>query len=557
MGQTPQKKVIMKELKVCDTDTRPINIGEAVVGISLTPQGGSWAEVDPSDSSYTTVIRDKVSNIFVAIDRQPGVYVFVYTAKNNACMTNGDKAVAVIEILETPKPVHINVTLCPGDSKNINLNDYISSTLKAKYPTSITYKDNSNKLITNGLLAIPSTFTGTTTASYKINGIISTCNSIAPISLNVTRSIEDINTSDLVGEKTFCISALPPSINLNNELGLAGNGTWIAEGTTLPIENGVIDLKKATEGTHKYRFTFDSSSSCFSSGTVANYTLNILKDMTTVIKEQGELNICKIRNPERRIEMQSILNISIPINAGEWTPNVGNPPNAVDISDGYFEVANATEGTYSYTYKVSNAIDLCGLMNKTATVKITIENGGHLFDGEVQICSANIPSNLVLSNYVSGVAKTQTTWYEFDGTTEISTGTIDPSILNVGTHRYVYRTGSTQCKSEGTLYVTIQDQITNFTNKEIAYCLTDIGADQINLNEILGVAGVPGSWTTSVTGANYNETTLLFNGKAEAEKIGTYPQTFTFTFTADNTAGCGLAGETATITVKITDTLIP
>lgn len=555
VAQSP--KTIKKELKVCDTNTRPFSLGERVVGIKLTPRGGSWAEVDPTDTSYNTVIKEGVSNVFVAIDRQPGVYAFVYTAKNNYCMENGDRAVAIVEIVETPKPVHINIVLCPGDTKNINLNDYISSTLKAKYPNGIVYEDSNGIALANGVLPISSTFEGTTTASYKINELRSNCNAEATISLNVVRSKEDISSKDLVGEKMFCISALPSSINLNNELGLAGNGTWTAEGTALAVNNGVVDLSGATEGTHKYKFTFDSSNSCIATGTEANYTLTILKDMTTVIKSEGKLDICKIRNPERKIALQSILNISIPIKAGEWSPNAGNPPNAVDVSDGYFEVANAPEGTYTYTYRISNALDLCGLVNKEATVKIIIENGGRLFDGEVQICSTNVPTSLDLSTYVAGVEKAKTTWYEFDGTTEISTGSIDPSKLKVGTHKYVYKTGSTECKSEGTLYVTIQDRLTNFTNKEVAYCLTDFGADAINLKEILGVAGVPGTWTSSVTGVNYDTTTQIFNGKAEAEKTGVYPQSFTFTFTADSTAGCGLAGETATITVKITDTLIP
>lgn len=546
------QQTITKEIKVCDTDVRPINLGEDVIGISLTPRGGTWAEVKPT-SPYTTVIKNNVSNIFVAIDRQPGKYAFVYTAKNNVCMTNGDKAIAVIEILETPKPIHINVALCEGETKDIILNDYISTTLKTKYPTGIVFKDNANTVLAGSTLPISATFEGTDTATYEVAALTAdACNTKAVITLNVTRTKENITANDLIGTKTFCVSALPPSINLNNELGLAGNGDWQIDVATIPITaNGVINLTGATAGTHKYKFTANGASSCIAAGTLATYTIEIVEDMTTLITTEGNLNVCKIRNPKRKIELQSILNISIPINAGEWTPDATNPPNSVDVTDGYFEVEDAIPGTYTYNFKVSNAINLCGLENKEGTVKIILENGGNFFDGEVQICSANVPTELDLSTHVSGLLGNTVEWYQFDGTTAIPTGKINPSQLAVGTHKYVYKTGATDCKSEGTLYVTIEDTITNFTNKQVSYCLTDDGADAINLKEILGVAGVPGSWTTTVTGTNYNTTTQVFNGKAQG--IGTY----TFTFTADATAGCGLAGKTATITVKITDTLIP
>lgn len=545
------QQTITKEIKVCDTDVRPINLGEDVIGISLTPRGGTWAEVKP-ESPYTTVIKNNVSNIFVAIDRQPGKYAFVYTAKNNVCMTNGDKAIAIIEILETPKPIHINVALCEGETKDLNLNNYVSNTLKTKYPTGITFKNSNGNTLVGGILPISATFQGTDTATYTIAALTANaCNTKATITLDVTRTKETINTKDLTGEKTFCISALPPNLNLNNELGIAGNGTWSATSTTIPINNGIIDFTGATIGTHNYIFTFDGTSPCIPAGTEANFVVNIMEDMTTLIATEGSLNICKTRNPQRKIELQSILNISIPINAGEWTPDAGNPSNSVDVTNGYFEIEDAPIGTYIYKFRISNAIDLCGLENREGTVKIILEDGGNFFDGEVQICSANVPTELDLSTYVSGLSGYTVEWYQFDGTTVIPTGKINPSQLAVGTHKYVYKTGAADCKSEGVLYVTIEDVITNFTNKEVSYCLTDDGADAINLKEVLGVAGVPGNWTTTVTGPNYNATTQVFNGKTQGK--GTY----TFTFTADTTAGCGLAGRTATVTVKITDTLIP
>lgn len=550
---TVAQKTITKKIEVCDTNVRPISLGEDVMGISLTSTGGTWAEVKP-EVPYTTVVKNNVSNIFVAIDRQPGKYAFVYTAKNNVCMTNGDKAIAIIEILETPKPIHINVALCEGETKDIILNDYISTTLKTKYPTGIVFKNNTGTVLNGGVLPISATFEGIDTATYEVAALATdACSTNAIITLNVTRTKEAVNAQDLIAEKTFCISALPPNINLNNELGIAGNGDWQVDGTpTLSVTSkGVVNLSGTiAEGTYKYKFTANGNSSCIATGTLATYTLNIVKDMTNLITATGNLNICKIRNPKRVVDLQSALNISIPIKAGEWTPDASNPPNSVDVKDGYFEVEDATPGTYTYKFNVSNAISMCGLENKEATVKIILENGGNLLDGEVQICSSNIPAELDLSTHVTGLTG-NVEWYQFDGTTPIPTGKINPSQLAVGTYKYVYKTGATDCKSEGTLYVTIEDELTNFIDKTVAYCLTDDGADAINLKEILAVAGVPGTWTTTVTGANYNASTNVFNGRAQG--IGIY----TFTFTADADAGCGLAGKKATMTVKITDTLIP
>lgn len=549
------QNMVIKEIKICDTSVRPISLGEDVIGTSLIPTGGTWAEVK-AIPPYNTVIKNNISNVFVAIDRQPGKYAFVYTAKNNVCMPNGDKAIAIIEILETPKPLHVNVALCEGDTKDINLTHYISSTLNAKYPTSIIFKDTNGSELINGIFPISDTFEGVNTTTYEVELLTANaCNTKALITINVTRTKENINNKDLTGEKAFCISALPPSINLNNELGLAGNGTWEVDGvnslTVTP--NGVVNLSNETlnSGTYKYKFTANGESGCIPAGTLASYTIEIVDDMTTLIAAEGSLNICKIRNPERKIELQSLLNISIPIKAGEWTPDAGNPSNSVDITDGYFEVADAPIGTYIYKFKLSNAINMCGLQNKEATVKLIIENGGNFLDGEVQICSSNVPTVLSLCKYVAGLESGTATWYEFDGKTKIPTGIIDPSQLAVGTHKYTYKAGNADCKSEGSLYITIEDELSNFTDKTISYCLTDLGANAISLEEILGVAGIMGTWNTDVTGANYDSVNYVFNGKAQG--IGTY----TFTFTADDTTGCGLANKNATITIKITDTLIP
>lgn len=545
---------------VCDTDVRPMKLGEDVVGISLTPTGGTWAEVQPV-APYNAVIENNVSNVFVGIDRQPGKYAFVYTANNNVCMANGDKAIAIIEVLETPKPVNIRVVLCPNETKNVDLNNYISSTLKAKYPSGIVFKNSSGTEIANGIFNITSSFAGVADASYEVSGLTASgCTSSSTINIAVIRDGGSV-AGNLSGEKNFCLTAMPSSINLSSELGLAANGQWATDGTSLAITtNGIVDLSNVTTaGVHKYKFTADGTSSCIAAGTLATYTISILEDMSTLITSEGSTTLCKTENPTMRVNLQSLLNISIPANAGEWTADASNPANTVDVTDGYFEVANAPlAGTYTYKIKVSNAISLCGLENKEGTVKIILEEGGRLVDEEVQICSDNIPTSLDLSAQISGIQTNTTTWYQADGTTEIPTGKIDPSQLGgVGTYKYIYKTGSSSgCKSEGSLHITIEDQITNLKDKTISYCLTDEGSDAIDLDVVLGVVGVPGTWTTAVTGANYNATTHVFNGRAEAGS-GPYPKTYTFTFTADSSAGCGLAGKKATVTVKITDQLIP
>lgn len=550
MSVAVAQKHIEKTKIVCDTDVLPIKLGENVMGINLDPSGGTWQEVDALDN--TKIIDKDASEVFVALDRQPGKYVFIYTAHNNVCMAKGDTAKAIVIVRETPKPIHINVALCPGESTTIKLKDYISPKF-----TTVAFTDDKGGAITNGDLVIPANFEGEGTASYKVTMTpTSTCNSEALITYNVTRD-GTVSTKDLTGSKLLCITALPDKMNLNNELGLAGNGSWTAEGVAPNITNGVITFPQSvTTGTYTYKYTF-SGGTCGLAGTVATYTLTIADDLSTQFKD-GDINVCKIRNPKRKVDMMSALNINVPVASGKWKAEAGNPQE-VSITDGFFEVENAIPGTYKYRFKISDASDLCGLGGKEAVLSLILDKGGRLKDGEVQVCSTGASNSFDLSKHISGIKGKTVTWYDAKGTTEITGGKIDASKLDVGTYKYVYKTSVNDCPYEGSLYVAIikDKEITNFVDKEIAYCYDDEGADAIDLDEVLSVAGITGTWTTTVTGPNYDANTHVFNGKAEAQKTGVYPQTYSFTFTADSKAGCGLAGKSVTIKVKITDTLIP
>lgn len=540
-----------KTISLCDTEALPINLGTQVLGIDASATGGQWQQVNATDNSQ--IINPKAKNVLKAIDLTPGTYVFVYTANDsNPCAEEGDKFRATVNILETPKPVNINVPLCEGDTRDVDLKTLISATFKDKY-SNIAYKKADGTDIVNGVLAISANDEGTIEATYEIIGVTNSeypCTLSSTISVNITRDA-DFTNKDFSGKKALCVTKMPEKINLNAELGIGATVNWTTAAGAPAVTSGVVDLSgSVATGTYVYNFTISApGTSCGLDGKTGAYTLTITDDLTDELNATKQKAICKLNTPNANIDMFQTLGINIPVQSGVWEPADQATPDTY-IKNGFFDASKAPAGTYKYQLRVSNAADLCGIAGKTSGIlTFIIENGGNLLDGTVQLCSVNLPSDLNLSKYIAGISASTTTWKDAAGAV-VSSGVLDASRLKKGTYEYIYETGSSECKSTGSLYISVVDKLSNFTDRSVKYCLTDTGSDAISLDGLLAVAGITGSWSGAGTGnTNYNTTTHMFNGRAAG--TGTY----TFTFTADNASGCGLANQTATITVIITDNL--
>ena len=115
-------------------------------------------------------------------------------------------------------------------------------------------------------------------------------------------------------------------------------------------------------------------------------------------------------------------------------------------------------------------------------------------------------------------------------------------------YQYVFNSGPCG-NGSAKLLVVVTDVLTNFKDKTKAFCLTDHGADQINLVRELGVGNISGTWENTDGATNFNATNRVFDGRTEG--VGTYR----FTFTAGEDA-CGIsAGDQVVITIEITEDL--
>lgn len=544
---------------ICDNRVLPINLN-SVVGLELAAGGGQWYEVSSATAFSADLLdENKVRNMIPAIDRLPGAYYFVFVPKNNPCMDDADRAIVTINILETPLPLSHTIALCPGETFTFDLSSLVSSTLKAMY-TNMLYKDHAGNTLSTSTISIGADESGEMFYTYHLNEAGVACTDQADIVLNVVRD-GDIAGIDKGSEMAFCLNALPESLNLNEVFKLTvTGGSWSAEGgAPAPNAAGVVDLSGLSAAAdYQYKYEY-SAGDCFPAGD-ATFTIQITGDLDPHFNDV-EKNICKATSPNGFINLLELIGVGVPNTSGVWTEVEATSP--VDIEDGIFELADSRTGKYVYRYTVSNAVsELCGLPGQSATVTINMFDAGEVLDGEVQLCSSALSGEMTLGKYIANLPAGGS----WDGGAIIvsATGTISASDLSLGVNMFSYEFDGGPCGSgSANLYVTVTDDITNFTDKQIAYCLTDEGADAIDLDQVLAVHGISGSWAHDAaastsdqnTSGNWNTTSNVFDGRAAANAETTGEGTYVFTFTASED-GCNInSGDTVTITIKITKDL--
>ncbi|MHA7109006.1 hypothetical protein ACRTDU_02695 [Sunxiuqinia elliptica] len=525
--------------EMCEGEVLPVKLDD-IVNLGLSAGGGSWHEVNPADNS---IIEEDVSNVFLGINRLPGTYKFIFVPKNNPCMEDEDRAEATIEILETPKPLSHYITLCSGETINFDLATLISQSLKDKY--TISYKDADGNALASSSISIDTE--GELFFTYELGGASDLCNNNASIVLSV---ISDDMAAGLTFDEglAFCVTAVPESLNLNDELGLTGkNGTWEATGGAPAITDGVIDLTNVVVGDYVYAYKWTD---CSGVEQTNPFTVSITDDLSNDFVDV-ERESCKTINSNGFIELLDVIGVGLPANSGVWTVEVAVDGTAIDVADGIFEIADSRVGQYVYRYTVSNAVDLCGIQGMSATVTLNVYDSGEVLDGEVQLCKANLTAgtSLDLAGFMQNLP-VGGTWYDLDGTTALTGSSIDAGSLDIGVYSYKYEFASGPCgNGDAELLVVVTDVLTNFKDKTKSYCLTDAGADQIDLDAILSVGNIEGTWTNTDNATNFDSTTNVFDGAAEG--VGEY--SFTFKATAE---GCGVnVGDEVVIKIIITDDL--
>ncbi len=537
-GYAQTGSTVTGSYEMCEGEVLPVKLDD-IVNLGLSAGGGSWNEVDPTNDA---MIEEDVSNVFLGINRLPGTYKFVFVPSNNPCMEDEDRAEATIEILEIPKPLNHYVTLCSGETVNFDLATLIPESLKNNY--TISYKDADGNALASSSISIDAE--GELTYLYKLGGASGLCTDSAYIAISV---ISDDMAAGLTFDDglAFCVTAVPESLNLNDELGLTGkSGTWEATGGAPAITAGVIDLSNAVIGDYVYNYKWTD---CSGAEQTNPFTVSITDDLSTDFVD-AQRDICKTINSNGFIDLMDVIGVGLPVNLGDWTVEAAVDGTAIDVADGIFEIADSRVGQYIYRYTVNNAVELCGIENTSATVTLNVFDSGEVLDGEVQLCRANLTAgtSLDLAGFMQDLPAGGT-WYDLDGTA-LAGSSIDEGDLKSKVNKYNYEFASGPCgNGNAKLLVVVTDVLTNFKDKTKKYCLTDAGADAIDLDAILGVGNIDGTWANDDSATNFNSTTNVFDGAAEGE--GEY----NFTFTAAD-EGCGVnAGDKVTIKIIITEDL--
>lgn len=537
---TSAQEIKTGEMTFCEGQVLPIKLQD-VVGLGLSSGGGYWNEVSATDNNI--IIAERVSNIFLGADRLPGTYVFMFIPQGNPCMSDDDRAIATIEIKAVPRSISHYVELCPSETINFNLGTLLDKELTDKY--TVSYADATGTAVSGGLVTLNAE--GEYRYTYQLEGEQGgPCVSSATIALSVVSS-EVAAAIEFNKGLAFCQSAIPTYLNLNEKLGFTGkNGVWSSVTAGAPVAtNGIITLAGVANGAYEYTYTYTD---CAGSTKTKPFTVTLTDDLSSYFKDATR-SVCKSISKGGFIDMQGVIGVSLPRSAGVWNEVLSKT--SVDVADGIFELEDARRGQYVYSYTVSGAVDLCGLRGASVNVTLNVFDNDDVLSGEVQLCKSNLTSTTTidLAKFMPNL-QAGGTWYDVNNSA-LAGSTANVGGLPLGIHRYVYEFNGGPCGMGQTeLLVVVTDMLTNFKDKETVYCLSDDGSNQINLDQILAVGNIAGTWANTSNASNYNATTHVFDGKAEG--VGTY----VFTFTASET-GCGVtAGDPVVITIKVTDSLV-
>lgn len=537
---------------VCTQSANSLDLGEGVLGMSLSAGGGVWDEVDPNN--LDSIIDGDRSNMFLPISRFPGEYTFLFTAKNNPCMPDDSTALARVIILDQILNSTEFLPLCENEAATINLPDYLSPYL-ADVDVDY-YEYGFTTPIAGGQFDIPGDFEGELRFSFQINDTSYICDSVAYFTLTVQR-VSDASDLPTAGATELCVNTMTNVVvDLNRVLGVSPLGTWapVATGTEQgPANVGeLVSLDDYVPSTLPavLNYEFTPSSTCLT-GYKPVVSITITDDLTTNLQQNVEIDLCKTFSPTGYVSLLELLDLTIPGDVGVWSMDLEASP--VDVHDGVFDLYDARVGKYTYTYKVSNAVELCGLTDMSAQVTLNIFDISEVKDGQAQTC-VGATGSTDLSAFIDGLPTTGVTWY--DGmdtarTAALPSSTITLTDLAVGTHAYTYAYPAGPCGlATGHMYLTVTDVLTNFRDVEEKFCLTDLGADKINLERMLGVVGIPGTWEApaNVNAADWNDP--IFNGKEAGTGV------YEFKFVVDPSYdGCIEGGSEAVVRIIMTDDL--
>ncbi|MFV0483203.1 MAG: hypothetical protein ACK5MG_03795 [Bacteroidales bacterium] len=610
--------VVDKTVYACEDQHEPINLVKST-GMQLTPNAGYWVRIVPGshlDNSIpmnATIIAERISPIFGIEGRAYGTYEFIYVATAvQMCGINRDDFIRVVLEIE-PSAKTLTRFACGGEvvdlsailqSQNFDqtsIDNAEWAVLNSNNEPLVPADDNldlSNKTYnTAGREGQSITF------SYVLDRTEVGCNSGFMVLEVGDKYIHQL-LADTV-QKLTCIGdvATPSNINLNAMLGISQDiygGAWsVVSSSSASLSAGNISIDASGSisvdassgesfpqvGEFVFKYSYKAEF-CSGSGidTFSILKLTVKDDLstdfvgtdTTYCENYGTVDLFSLLN-----------NISLPSSSGTWDVlyNGNLIPNSLkpfDVENGVFSTLMADVGVYTFKYYVSqSAQDLCGLTGLNAEFTINISEAVEIVDAARQMCAGST-ERINLYNVFNEHINPQN-WDVFYNGSQISKAdalAYSPSANSLQANQshlfnYKYSGSENVCGVDSAnFYLTLRSEGLELNNQKRYFC-SYIGADEINISDILGVVGIDGSWEVQsevlsnvftvdnqgniISHSNttiVENTGLFFKGKEQYEddlvSSGVAgDRTYEFTFTPSNNNACIDSDKLQPVTVTI------
>ena len=281
------------------------------------------------------------------------------------------------------------------------------------------------------------------------------------------------------------------------------------------------------------------------------------------------------------LDLGLFFGFSVPTTGGIWLDMQKTETKEHEILSGSIDLTNLKVGSlYHYQYSVHQAsFDLCGTGYDPASGQ---SYAGILADyylkvrdievlsGSAQMCRSlyNTPPGAVVNlyDYVPGLADTnfidpnEVEWIGPDGHVITPSGAQNYPIWGTAkdttlTFSFIY---SNECgKAPGNLYISVVDSLqTNKLHKKLQLCHTDDQASYVDLRQVLGIAGLKGTFTEESVPSGktivwIDRSKGVFNAFATFDNA-TAKETYTFKYTPDPSERHGCLQNDIEVSITVT-----
>ncbi|MDR0558564.1 MAG: hypothetical protein LBG92_00150 [Prevotellaceae bacterium] len=568
---------------------------------------------------------DKVphaSAILNVIGKPAGIYEYIFVCKsNNFCgMNYNEQSVVRVYIVPQLSGYSALTNVCPGTTTNVDLNMYV--------PTEIQYfiesvgwklqffssKGRAPMPLTNvGIMNVGNTefkYTVDDTQGNYSGKFRAMQNDVYACPRDTATVTHTVRISDNFfipdREVSYCMETLLGAMetkiyfypNIFASIGSSvDGGEWILPSSLLLPENYFKDIKdQPLDGiTNRFKIPVEVLDYMYSNGqfqypldivlnykypncsgdTITKLTIRLTNDLAAVIPDKQEKDVCRNQVPGV-VDLAGIFGFSIPATSGAWFEYNGTDWD--ELLYGTVDISGFTTGSlYSFKYDISGALDkgdLCGVGGSTKLFDLRIRDialSG--WNAATKICKDKFSNGVKLNlfNYVPGLdsLESKVTWRDTLGTVitnpkdYLFTGQpVDTS----KTLRYTFDVKADCGEFKGNLYITPIDSIVSgMDTVAIQVCWTDDYAYNINLHQVIGIAGLQGTWDfvpaesskPSLTSAVFDPATGKFKAHDafDGDNNPNDSELYVFVYKPDNGEAC--VSKNMKVKIKVTKFVDP